>query len=479
MLDNWFNDVENNLVKAGIEFNLDNKYMLNNKGIYENNKECYVCYSSLEDLKKLSIKDLFKVLNNGLDFSDLSSNNFSSNLKCDSKMKTFENYKGTDLLQFYFSLSCNHNLCCECWFYYVDNNINDYLNIVKTLCPQENCNLIVPESVYKAFFTYYSINNNNDFTKLKLLKKGILKNFTDCNKNLKWCPAPNCNNCITCMYNDVYDVKCDCGFIFCFSCLEETHRPCSCDMVRSWEIKNKSDGLNVTWLLANAKKCPNCKKYIEKNKGCNHMTCMKAAGGCGYEFCWICLKDWNSHDKDYYKCNKFEENTDTNVSNAKYEIERYAHYFDRFNNHNNSIKYAQKLKTVIKEKMLIFTNKLKKNLEEVYFFENSVDIVIKARLVLKNTYILGYYLGNYPQKQLFEHQQHLLEKNADLLHEYLEDDKIDSIILITNFVEFDNAFYSLKSKITDLSEVTNKYMQSIVKEIEVNIIDKIDYNKIK
>ncbi|KAL4925104.1 E3 ubiquitin-protein ligase [Aspergillus undulatus] len=51
--------------------------------------------------------------------------------------------------------------------------------------------------------------------------------------------------------------------------------------------------LSMKMVEETTKKCPGCQWPIEKNEGCDHMTCIK----CRQEFCWICLKDWNSHTR--------------------------------------------------------------------------------------------------------------------------------------------------------------------------------------
>lgn len=41
--------------------------------------------------------------------------------------------------------------------------------------------------------------------------------------------------------------------------------------------------------------CPVCKTKIEKNEGCNHMTCIV----CSYEFCWHCL-NYAGNDAEHF-----------------------------------------------------------------------------------------------------------------------------------------------------------------------------------
>jgi ariadne-1 len=76
-----------------------------------------------------------------------------------------------------------------------------------------------------------------------------------------------------------------------------------------WRMKEMDESLDMVWIYKNTKLCPSCHTPISKNEGCNHMTCRKP-GGCGYEFCWMCLANWKTHGSStggFYKCNIYEE----------------------------------------------------------------------------------------------------------------------------------------------------------------------------
>lgn len=82
--------------------------------------------------------------------------------------------------------------------------------------------------------------------------------------------------------------------------------PASCSMVQQWREKEEKDSVDNLWIKANTKPCPQCKNSIEKNDGCNHMTCRS----CRYEFCWLCLANWNTHGDStggWYSCNLYEK----------------------------------------------------------------------------------------------------------------------------------------------------------------------------
>lgn len=104
-------------------------------------------------------------------------------------------------------------------------------------------------------------------------------------------------------------VTCTCGCEFCAKCLRdymaesEPHRPAFCNDVRKWREKSGAESASWNWILANSRACPQCKRPIEKNNGCMHMTCTQ----CRFEFCWLCMGDWKKHGQStggFYNCNK-------------------------------------------------------------------------------------------------------------------------------------------------------------------------------
>ncbi|CAE8721383.1 unnamed protein product [Polarella glacialis] len=114
------------------------------------------------------------------------------------------------------------------------------------------------------------------------------------------------------------EVSCLCGTRWCFGCGADAHLPVSCDTVKKWEDKNKDSAGDASWIKAHAKLCPKCDNPIEKNGGCMHMTCQKP-GGCGHEFCWICMREWKGHTT----CNAI----DSAISLAKERAQDRVCYF--------------------------------------------------------------------------------------------------------------------------------------------------------
>ncbi len=248
----WYDNTEKWFEESGIEPSNESQTLLAKSKVFPNNKMCLVCY-----------------------------------------MEASECPGG------FFSLKCGHKLCLECWTEFLKANMSDVRLLIYTKCPQKDCNLQVPESVFFKFF-------EKDQNSAELIRQGIHKNFTDYNSDIKWCPNKGCEAVVRCESKSNKEIDCICGNNFCFRCLKEGHRPCQCDMVNVWDKKNNSESENVKWISANTKQCPKCKKFIEKNQGCNHMTCRKEAGGCGHEFCWICFADWKGHNA----CNKFDVDKD-------------------------------------------------------------------------------------------------------------------------------------------------------------------------
>ncbi|THH10672.1 hypothetical protein EW145_g1168 [Phellinidium pouzarii] len=321
------------------------------------------------------------------------------------------------------ALSCGHKFCVDCWSTFIRSKIREEGEI-NVGCMASDCSLIAPDS-----FLYSALGADKETAKRH--KELIVRHYVGCNKNLKFCPYPSCINTVSCpaaasksaLSTFVPTVTCGVSddHIFCFGCpIEGDHRPIICGVAKLWLKKCQDDSETANWIKSNTKECSKCQSTIEKNGGCNHMTCKK----CKYEFCWVCMGPWSEHGTSWYNCNRYEESSGVEARDAqarsRASLERYLHYYNRWANHEQSAKLSVDLYSKTEKKMeeMQITSNL--TWIEVQFAKKAVDEVFKCRMTLKWTYAMAYYLAKGNAKELFEDNQRDLEKAVEDLSELLE-----------------------------------------------------------
>ena len=93
--------------------------------------------------------------------------------------------------------------------------------------------------------------------------------------NFRVCPEKKCEG------NIVFKMNCYCCKLckkeFCLNCLGKVHK----GECVSREIAAMQQAMGM-------RRCPNCRYYILKDQGCDHITCI-----CGFQFCYICNNNWS------------------------------------------------------------------------------------------------------------------------------------------------------------------------------------------
>ena len=422
-LDNWYEDVDQNKVNAGIELSPKKIEEFKQKGIESFGDTCLVCFEEKND-----------------DF---------------------------------YSLSCGHQFCAGCWEEYLTEKLKTPLGALQVKCQQEGCTCIVPEETYKKFI--------KDKTLLEKLDKAISKNFINRNEDLRQCPNPHCHLYAKSNMHSAREIKCKCGTSYCFKCSKESHRPCTCEMFEKWQNLNNNSKNDEKWILANTKECPHCHQKIEKSQGCNYMLCDKRVGGCGHAFCYVCETDWAKHSQDHFNCNKYTDavkNKENNAKKIKEQLKRYDFYFSRFIDNEKAVEIVdKKLREDIGEKLNILVTLKNLSIMETQFIIDALETVINGKRLLKNTYIFGYYMKDNNKKDYFEHEQGILQYWTEELHRNLIDDKLNEIIKEDNFQNFSNSLKNFKNTLNNIISSIQKYSKGLIDDIENNFISEID-NKI-
>jgi len=303
--------------------------------------------------------------------------------------------------------SCGHTFCKDCWKRYLEVKIKEG-EVQSIVCPAFKCHHRVPASIIDQPLV-------NARTAQRYMRFE-LRDFVKVNNNIQWCPAPGCEAAVCRSSanqgkNIGNTADCGEGHFFCFECKDKPHDPCSCEEWRRWSKESQEmsaklglggssqDAAAVAtmlWLKSNTKQCPKCKNGIQKNEGCNHMTCR----ACRHEFCWICMAPWRTHGSKtggYYKCNVYkgpgptDNKGDAQMAKKRLaDSKRFIHFVERIKNHEDSKEKEQRMVRKAGEKIAEMQNATQEVVDTT-FVGVSFRQLYWNRIVLCASYIKKYY----------------------------------------------------------------------------------------
>ncbi len=121
----------------------------------------------------------------------------------------------------------------------------------------------------------------------KLLEASFLSYINE-RPEFHYCPTPDCQM-IYRTGSDGTVLRCpSCLARVCSACHVEFHEGLDCASYRD-NLSGGDDAYRKWREQNNVKACPKCKTDLEKNGGCNHMTCPR----CRTHMCWVCMQTFS------------------------------------------------------------------------------------------------------------------------------------------------------------------------------------------
>ncbi|TNM88187.1 hypothetical protein fugu_006408 [Takifugu bimaculatus] len=244
----------------------------------------------------------------------------------------FSGYLGSDSVKL---PECGHIFCRGCLSEFCKVLITEG-NVRGVTCPQADCSSAptpaqVRTLVGEELFGRYD----------RLLLQNTLERMSD----VVYCPRRDCGSAVIREKSSNAAMCSVCGFAFCVACRKTYHGAGSCrpeislgsnaeneseegklplpkskeGLVALWEdyigggkerkrllesrygrsvMTLKLEGfLSEGWVAVNTKYCPYCFSRIEKNGGCNVMTCSR----CFRNFCWVCLTKLTERTNNHFE----------------------------------------------------------------------------------------------------------------------------------------------------------------------------------
>lgn len=337
---------------------------------------------------------------------------------------------------------CQHKFCDGC----ISQHISVFLKEASGLprnavsCPGFQCSLELQDDNVLRHLC------NNADLQSKYLRM-ITNAYVQSNIYMKWCPRTDCLNAVKINEGAMEtesSVRCTCRNWFCFKCNETEHEPLSCEILKKWITITCEEMQSVVWIMQNTKKCPNCKVDIQKNGGCQHMSCRH----CKEEFCWICMSKWNG---GRHNCDAQSHGT------ARGDAEdSFPNRFQHFNSHYQKMREIMiKESETFKKNLQTFGHEIE--LSEGYlktdFIYNAQEVLHLCRTTLMYSYAFNYYTTTIDnQIYVFEQKLTNLEDCTEKLSRVLQELELDNLC-------------EIKVRLTDAALVSLKCRHYIIENI--------------
>mmetsp|Transcript_79659 Transcript_79659/g.257596 ORF Transcript_79659/g.257596 Transcript_79659/m.257596 type:complete len:1041 (-) Transcript_79659:255-3377(-) len=314
-------------------------------------------------------------------------------------------------------LACSH-VCCEvCLTGHIRARVEEG-DVNGLVCPWPDCKCAVSDSLVVELFdpqriegttsgiTVASEEHRGDgeviIVRLRALRAQA---FVNSKQNLSWCPRPGCGHAVavTSTAGDggaerlsLSTLECACGMRFCGPCNQEGgHEPANCKQWKDWQEQEAKDSKEETsatarWLVENTQKCPKCSANINRNGGCNHMTCKS----CGKHFCYVCGGDWEQHKQqaggfDFYRCRMGDRETREDKVTAGSAPGSFGACRDGFRANVRDAKWEKGVLGLAISLAEVF------GIDQGYqeFLTESLSATLAARELLKFCYVLKHTIG--------------------------------------------------------------------------------------
>ncbi|KAJ7684570.1 hypothetical protein DFH06DRAFT_11135 [Mycena polygramma] len=175
------------------------------------------------------------------------------------------------------TLGCDHTYCTGCLRHYISTAGDSFP--LTCLGNEATCETPIPIPTIERFLPTPQFH--------QLFETAFLRHIEQRPQEFKYCKTPDCSQVYRRSASTAVVTCPSCFLTVCSSCDEEGHEGMSCADMRLHRDPGEQERLNDEWARqTGVKRCPSCSIWIEKNGGCNHMTCVQ----CGSHICWICVR---------------------------------------------------------------------------------------------------------------------------------------------------------------------------------------------